>query len=568
MERVYLGDWLYNAGIIGFLKINKDLWEIKDKKLISKNEEILKFGDNYIEFNKKIFEGFSKRFFDYAFNQYGRYENLLKLFKKYIEDLKNLEDEKNYEYLRKKYFKNKEIKKEKINVELPLEIMEKFKNKLQSFSLLKKKLGKIPSKNDVKKNKDLLIESLENAVNIMEREKNEFWESDVQIYLRKIYGQKSFLNKSINKNRFRKFYKDFEEVLINGKIKKEKIYKCVNCNERLAKKKTIFDTGISKFYGLNPDSINFVWNFKPKLYLCEICEIVYFSYFAGLTPINKDGKTVFYFVNSDTSIENLLRENLLLEQVLEKNPSDSRFIEFFTELVLIAETERAKFTLQNTVVIELDLNNETMPKVYSFNISREKAEFLKENEEKFKGLSRTFYQIKKDRIYILPQIIEKVLDNSLNYNYLNRLIRFYIQNSSNSEYYKTNINSYQLETLNLLIKKFLEKVIFKGVGEMEITDGELWFIYKKGVKLADKLKKSNAENKIQSIAYKLLNALRIGDTNQFMDVLIRTYMAYSEDIPSTFVKAIYDKRIFYPLGYSFLNGLLGKEIREEVLDNE
>ena len=209
-----------------------------------------------------------------------------------------------------------------------------------------------------------------------------------------------------------------------------------------------------------------------------------------------------------------------------------------------------------------------MPKVYSFNISREKAEFLKENKEKFKVLSRTFYQIKKDRISILPQIIEKVLDNSLNYNYLNRLIKFYIQNSSNSEYYKTNINSYQLETLNLLIKKFLEKVIFKGVGEMEITDRELWFIYKKGVELADKLKKSNAENKIQSIAYKLLNALRIGDTNQFMDVLIRTYMAYSEDTPSTFVKAIYDKRIFYPLGYSFLNGLLGKEIREEVLDNE
>jgi len=147
------------------------------------------------------------------------------------------------------------------------------------------------------------------------------------------------------------------------------------------------------------------------------------------------------------------------------------------------------------------------------------------------------------------------------------LIKLHLKNANDSSYYATNITSYQLQLLNLLTKEFLQKVILGGT-DMGIDENNLWSIYYQGIDLAKKLRESNAENKIQSIAYKLLNALRIGDTNQFMDVLIRTYMAYGEEIPSTFVKAISDKNTFYPLGYSFLNGLLGKEKPKEVSNNE
>ena len=107
---------------------------------------------------------------------------------------------------------------------------------------------------------------------------------------------------------------------------------------------------------------------------------------------------------------------------------------------------------------------------------------------------------------------------------------------------------------------------------MNASGKEMWRIYNKGIELSNLLKSKNAENKIQSISYKLLNALRIGDTTQFMDVLIRTYMAYGEEIPSSFVKTLSNKETFYALGYSFLNGLLGEqnkqENQEEVNKNE
>jgi len=45
-------------------------------------------------------------------------------------------------------------------------------------------------------------------------------------------------------------------------------------------------------------------------------------------------------------------------------------------------------------------------------------------------------------------------------------------------------------------------------------------------------------------------------------------MAYGKEIPSAFVKTLLDKQTFYTLGYSFLNGLLGKEQEKEVINDD
>jgi CRISPR-associated protein Cst1 len=113
-----------------------------------------------------------------------------------------------------------------------------------------------------------------------------------------------------------------------------------------------------------------------------------------------------------------------------------------------------------------------------------------------------------------------------------------------------------------VIIRFFEKI--EGGNNMEeIIEGKgLWNIYYEGQDLKKVLIEKKAENKIDSIAYKLLNALRVGDINTFMDVLIRVYMGYNREIPSSFVKGLKEKKFFYAYGYSFLNGLLGKEKTE------
>ncbi len=565
MERVYLGDWLYNAGIVGFLNINSHLWDVKDKKLISKDENLLKFGDNYIEFDRKIFDGFAERFFDYSSKEYMSLFNHIGKLKKLKETkLKELEisfNSKNEKEAKKVW---KEITKSLKEIGL--------KDKYSYKEEIPESIASIEDANKI----------LENAISYLENLPEEVKNKKAIDYFR--FG-KFFHRNWLNALSLESFKQKYEEPLKENslkeqeiKVKKEKVkIPCFVCYpQRIAKKDKSFLTSLVSFAGLNADLINFIYmpkgrkiKSKIELPLCEICEIIYFSYFAGLTPVKKDNKTVYYFVNSDSSIEDLVRENQLLKNILTTEISENILLDFFTQIVLESSYREAVYTLQNIAVLELDLTNKTMPKVYSFNLSREKAQFLKEpkNKEDLRRFSRSYYKIKDTKISILPEIMYLILENKFYFNYLNKLLKFYTATQNNSKNYETNINPYQLQVLNSLIFRFLTHV---GGLTMNTSEKEMWRIYNKGIELANLLKSKNAENKIQSISYNLLNALRIGDTREFMDVLIRTYMAYGEEIPSSFIKTLSDKETFYALGYSFLNGLLGEENqskKQEEVDN-
>ncbi|WP_255356304.1 type I-B CRISPR-associated protein Cas8b1/Cst1 [Thermoanaerobacter sp. YS13] len=111
-------------------------------------------------------------------------------------------------------------------------------------------------------------------------------------------------------------------------------------------------------------------------------------------------------------------------------------------------------------------------------------------------------------------------------------------------------------------------------GEKLMDEKWLWKMYFFGQELKKKFLSSKAENKITSLAYRLISALRIGDVNTFMNLIIRTYMSYNMEVPALFVSCINDRDNFCALGYSFVNGLLGTkkdegvENSEEVVDNE
>ena len=521
MEKIYLGDWLYNVGIVGLLRINSHLWNVKDTKLISKDENLLKIGDNYIEIDRKIFDGFTDRFFDYAFNLYGRHERKLKRFKELLENL---------------------------NDGIFKDVYKDFKREIDGYTLLKNKLGDIKAENSQE-----LKHLIEKAIRILEQDKEEFVESDVQIFLRDFYGQKSFLNKTITQDRKKKFYEDFEEPLKTNNNQKDKKLTCVICGERPAKKDTNYDTGFSPVFGLNKDAVNFAWNFNTKLPSCDICEIVYFCYFAGLTELN--GK--YYFVNLDDSVESLMLANNLFKEEIEKSP-ENPFIDFFTEYLLRIKKSQAKYTLSNINFLETELK-ETLPKVFSFNIDYNTAEFIEKNHKNLKSLSKSFFILpdkNKTRVYILTEFLNLILKKDLNYGLLYKIFKSIMQDKA----YVSNYNLQRLIIMYLLYKQNLYKQKVGGK-EMGLEEKSLDDMYIKGKILLERLKERDAENKIQSIAYKLLNALKIGDTNQFMDVMMRVHMAYDLEVPELLIEVLKDKDNFYLLGYSFLNGLL--KIQEE-----
>jgi len=559
--KVYLSDWFYNAGIVGFLKI------LLGEQRLDK-QDLVKIGENYIVFPRSMFKGYADRYFQTAFEQYGRFENVKQVLKSFVNDLKKLQIEESCIKIAPKYLRKPDIEKlkdepQKLALKIAQEIYTRYKRILDSFKYLKGKTGKVPSKNEFKKDIGVFILHLKDVLKVMDEECEAFLESEVKVYLSKLYGQKSFLQRQLKKDFKKVFIKDFEKPILNAKVPVDEKHICISCGLRPAKKNVLFDTGLSPFLGVNKDALNVFWQFNPKLPLCEICELIYFSAFAGLTDFTRGNNNVFYFVNRDSSVEELYNANLLLQQVLKKNTNENFLIDFFTELILLEEQQKAEYSLQNIALIEIDLSKDILPKVFSFNISREKAKFIKNHTQDLKSLARLGYEIKDERRYVLFELIGDILRNSLTYDYVNKLLRFYMSalRPAKRSSFKVYYYPYHLQTITKIINTFIEYVILRRTPMHEEKD--LWSAYHRGKELADRLRTKKAENKIDGIAYRLVNALRIGDVNTFMNVLIRTYMANEMEVPAMFIKSFVDKNTFYAYGYSFINGLLSKDKQQE-----
>jgi CRISPR-associated protein Cst1 len=70
-------------------------------------------------------------------------------------------------------------------------------------------------------------------------------------------------------------------------------------------------------------------------------------------------------------------------------------------------------------------------------------------------------------------------------------------------------------------------------------------------------------NKIQGIAYRLLNYLKTKKVNGFLDVVVNCHMHIGKEVPTLFVECIDDVEKFQAYGYAFLLGLMGEEYKQD-----
>lgn len=383
-----------------------------------------------------------------------------------------------------------------------------------------------------------LISEIQDAIKVIDLYYKNLLELDVKDYLSL---NTNFMEGNFTKNlSIDKFKLSYEDKVINFSNKTNNLL-CSNCSINNSKSNLNFSTSISTFLAISNDAQNFLWNFDTRIPLCEICELIYFCYFASFTDI---GNKKFYFVNQDSSIKEIYSSNMKLKQILNRNLKENILLEFFSELILEKEKRKSIYSIQNISFIEIDLFKDILPKIHSFNISKEKANFFVDNQENFKKIEKN----------ILIETIELILKNQFNYNYLYKLTKIYIKTKE----FKLNFNFKQLQELNLLIFNFIEKVILRKE-KLSMENSDLWKAHNKGLRFSEMLRTSNAENKLVSLSYKLLNSLRVGDINSFLDIIMRIHISYNQEVPSIFTKAITSKENFYPIGYSFVIGLLGKK---------
>ena len=165
-----------------------------------------------------------------------------------------------------------------------------------------------------------------------------------------------------------------------------------------------------------------------------------------------------------------------------------------------------------------------------------------------------------DNIYdIREEILRKTIELTLGYSDLSKYYDYYIRSlNSNSKV----IVKYSLYKVTNYILKYIFKINGGKMQEHEVIVNKA---YHNGVQLGEKI---GQENKIKGIVYQLLNDLKIGDMNSFIDKYLRLSMSYNNEIKLGSNNELTDIDNFMSFGYAFVNGLLSKiQPEKEEVDN-
>ena len=605
--KIYLSDWFYNAGIVGFYRIFKD-------------KEKLEIKDNYIEFDTKELRNFADEYFEYFFTQYNvaertmqRVANNLKIISQNLtKEPSNKEDENRIKEAiktQKTYFKNT-IKGQLIKIK-------KFdEDTYETISNAMNKIDEIKDKEQVQELDEiyaLIKENLEKT-NINQKLTMNFFKS---ILSNSYFGQPSFLNvvksslpyeeqkevmykdyisniiemdfiKDILSNKY-----DINEIkeIINKKDQSQltnqiiKIYqnilkkKDLNQIQEYLKEKALSDCSMCNNEEILPSQYsegnfiplavssdnmsNFFWNQNVNLQICDICKLILFCIPAGVTSIIKTVKdngeykeqNVYSFVNYDTNITELIKTN---NNFRDRSKKEKTNYNPYAEIILdIVDQNKqiSNWQLENIFVVEFDAEYRAFSRMEYFNITRPVAEFFT------KYATDSLNKIKDYKYRV--QVVDYILKNKDTKIIINNRIRDNFTNDI-----KNNIDSYYATKARMNIN--LLKKGDKNMEGIEKNNKKLGAIYNIGIATREKFKQKNMENKLDGYIYKMLNCIKQGNKNDFMDIIIRLHISIEESISPIFIESMKEGDLaFEDIGHSYLAGLASNryEKNEEVENN-
>jgi CRISPR-associated protein Cst1 len=539
-HRVYMRDWYFNAGIVGFLITvcdGRPLEQIEKEGLIT-------VGENYVEIDDlSLLDGFYEKFKKRAFLNLFSIDYFIS---KISGTIKKLEEESE-----KKKPKIKTIIKDNLK-----------KTEMENFFKL---MDYEYDDSDEEKLKESLEQILENVRSfnkentyhkILSRNGGEDYIEDVLSI--KTKGILSFKNiesytKSIQKEKPKK--------LANKDI-------CISCQNAGKKAENYFTNAVSNVIGFNTDNTNWIWGYKTaNMKLCNLCTLIYSCAFVSFAYLNKkvgkDYLNFFYFINYNTSLKSLYKQVLSFRYELSiKSDGESSKRPFFAmikQTVNIIKQEQSKQVKDNVNFIEVMENpiisgqSSKGYNVYNYNIDYDLATFL---DKKLDRLPGGFYINNKAYFNIEDELLSGTLMKRLSFNDINRYLSISISKMFKKKFSTISITKYIFDFIEHLkggvMKDNKEKIYKRG--------------FRNGKELRMSLLKKKTEKQIDGIAYRILNDLKIADRDKFLDKYTRLMMG--NDLFLSFGRdEMNDTDSFLHFGYSFVNGLLSRE-KEETTDKE
>jgi CRISPR-associated protein Cst1 len=500
MYKVYLRDWYFNSGIVGFLNVlserTKNIDEIK-----SKLNGKIKIEDNYLEFDSEVLQGFYENYKKLAFDIFFDINN-------YRERINNL--------IRKIQQSDTRVTKQLLNdTALSGKIVNRFIKDIYN-----KDLNNIISEN--KENKGNLLLEIQKLQDRLDQ-----YRTNIDVYNDLIHIKSDFIEYFLN-NKLSKKVCDYKKV--EGYIDKLKhqtlpakkdAQRCYICGE--LKKEYDFSNAITQILGVNSDNSNWIWGFQPsKAKICSLCALIYSCAVHGMIFLNRkidrDYKTYFYALNRNTDISTLYHSFWLFKEKINQKENQNKPFYILQEVIVELIQQQSRAVLENINFIEIEENkfggqSTKGYNVYNYNITKELAEFIK--TMRTSGIPKGFY---KDRDFysdITEEILKKTLEHTLSFSDLARYVEYFIRSHDPNSRVSV---QFSISKVSNYILKYITKV--KG-GDTMAQEQIVNKAFNNGKLLGENIRQ---ENKIKGVAYQLLNDLKIGDRNSFMDKYLRLSM--------------------------------------------
>ena len=566
-----LKDWLFNAGLLGFINIlgeearNNVELEIDDKNRL-------------IRFSPKVLENFEYKYFDFFIKRYGKtltYGRILE-FEKYIDEF-----EENGEKIRSinelkmindkiTFFKEKVKRSE--SYKKAYDFIEK--NGTDKILGLEKELKKIKepkgnideiSKDDIKNN----IKIMKEIINFFKKKitdkdgnvKNYLAAKNIAyVIINNAWSSVSFLNRA---NAAKDIYEEYKSYFVEPaleyiKADKSKFkYKCVTSDMPMKDYKNTLgflnDTGFD--VSRKPSH---VWNFVNDIAVTPLITLIYSCVPAGFVY----GADKGMFVNANHNIDQLYKINNGIAYNILEDESEEKNTNLYKNLLkeIKKEKDNTKYELSDIQIVKFEEGH------YKFTLlSRNILKLLSENKEKLDDLLDKWYLIDRRYFYLYDTAITELLNNQNLFSLINKLCYYKI---SKTKLYCKLKNIEDLLKINLdyirRLKKMdkqeiVEKEESKKISE-ELTEKDIFYIRRDAMIFREEyIRKSGNDKKIGSLLYRLQNALRINNIDMFMDALISAHAYAGKNISSLFAKALLNDENFQTLGHGFLLGLLGED---------
>ncbi len=539
--RLTLGDWQWNAAIVGFINIL--------------GEENINAEADTVEFSAEALDGFEDKYFAYFINTYEKTLSWFRIVS--FKDRLRTYEESNFEgfdlkalqtlntYLKdvKRYIKSNSYKAAYKLIDLNLDMLalekeltsiKKPKN-LQEFEVKRSKVIA-----EVKKNLDILHQIIEYC-DSPSGKRYIAAKNVIYTIINKAWNGVSFLNPQTKE---KDCYADYKKYFVNTAteyLQRDKSKYTSNCficdapmqnmnNDLSFLNATGFDVARKSSH---------VWNFQNDIAICPLCKLIYSCLPAGITYIFDKG----IYVNANIDLKNAVRINYKIKsEILRLQEGNLRSIYHALVIALHEqENESARYELADVQVVRYENDS------YRFNIlSRGMLRIITESKKALNGMIQANFAENGMTVQIYDEVIGRIFNNQNLFTLIHRMLYCRLSNVSKCYFHDGHVRN---------VLEINQKILM-NLGGIEMENDLVKSARTAGYYLRKGYISKGAENKMPGICYRLLNALKTSNADMFMNVVLNCYLYVGDQVPKVITNALGQDKGFSTMGYAFVSGLI------------